>query len=270
MNAKTKARARRTRSRKRRREGAVMLVVLLIVLTATTLAATSLQSTQFELRSSGYARAALQTQYVSEAAAMTTLAWLDATSMDKSLLTHIRRWNPPSGTPTPPSMSQFGEPEILTDNPADASRTQWIQQAMLTNVVMPPLTNAGYKLGDNAVDKYGTLGPRSNYVAGIQTDDGELGNYVVDMYDCRRLTNTATAGYQVNQGGSGTMQYFQYYCVVTSHGRTYLPYPTGTAPRPTRTWTIRGRTDPNQPYVLNRFTMAHDSRGSVITAPMSP
>ncbi|HET8934936.1 MAG TPA: hypothetical protein VFN67_15920, partial [Polyangiales bacterium] len=77
-----------------------MMIVLLIVLTATTLAATSLQSTQFELRNSGYGRAALQTQYVSEAAAMTTLAWVDATSLDKSLLRHLDAWKaadrPPS------------------------------------------------------------------------------------------------------------------------------------------------------------------------------
>jgi hypothetical protein len=239
-----------------------MLLVLLIVLTATTLAATSLQSTQFELRSSGYARAALQTQYVSEAAAMTTLAWIDATSLDKSFLVHLGSWG------TPPVMSFFGEPEILTANAANANRTQWIQQASLSNVIMPPITFPGYNV-DDVNDKYGSLGPRNSYVAGNQKADGSLGDYVVDMYDCRRLSNTAASGYQVNQAGSGTMQYFQFYCVVTSRGRTYVPYPTTSAKKPEKIWKVKGAGSAEVNYVVNRFTMAHDSRGTVITPPMS-
>jgi hypothetical protein len=259
--------AKRLRRRRpaRQREGAVMLVVLLIVLTATTLAATSLQSTQFELRGAGYARAALQTEYVSEAAAMTTLAWVDATSLDRSFMDHVNRW----AAADPPPMWRWGEPEILKDNEAQANRTQWLQQQVLTNVSTAPLTNPGDRNAAGVVDRYGTLGPRSSYVAGIQTDDGVLGNYVVDMYDCRRLTNTATAGYQVNQGGSGTMQYFQLYCVVTSHGRTYVPYPTGSGMRPAKVWTVKGRDNKDETLSVNRFTMAHDSRGAVITPPMS-
>ncbi|HET8936002.1 MAG TPA: hypothetical protein VFN67_21295 [Polyangiales bacterium] len=256
--------SRKSRRRARQREGAVMLVVLLIVLTATTLAATSLQSTQFELRGAGYTRAAVQTQYVSEAAAMTTLAWIDATSMDRSFMTHVKQWS----AADPPPMWPFGEPEIFKDNEAQANRTQWVQQQLLTTVGMAPLTNPGDKNAAGVVDKYGTLGPRSTYVAGIQTEDGVLGNYIVDMYDCRRLTNTAAAGYQVNQGGSGTMQYFQLYCVVTSHGRTYVPYPTGAGTKPSKVWTVRGR-DKDETLSVNRFTMAHDSRGAVITPPMS-
>jgi hypothetical protein len=245
-----------------------MLIVLLIVLTATTLAATSLQSTQYELRGAGYSRAALQTQYVSEAAAMTTLAWIDATAMDRSFLKHLESWDPPGAPPVLPNMLYFGEPEILTANPAKANRTQWEQQKALANVTTPPLTYTGYNSGAFE-DKLGTLGPRSPYVAGMQMD-GETtvtSNYVVDLYDCRLLSNTAATGYQVNEGGSGTMKYFQYYCVVTSRGRTYVPYP-ATGKKPTKTWKIRSSTgDVN--YVVNRFTMAHDSRGSVITPPMS-
>jgi hypothetical protein len=241
-----------------------MLIVLLIVLTATTLAATALQTTQFELRSSGYNRAALQTEYVSEAAAMTTLAWIDATALDRSFMRHLDAWD----AVPPPSMTQFGEPEILTSNRASANRTQWVQQAELSPLIMPPISNAGYQR-DSIEDRFGSLGPRSTYVAGIQMEDGNPAtNYVVDLYDCRRLSNTATSGYQVNQGGSGTMQYFQYYCVVTSRGRTYVPYPSNVARRPTKKWTIRGQSG-DTPYIVNRFTMAHDSRGAVITPPIS-
>jgi hypothetical protein len=263
MNAKNTLGMRSQRRRRgRQREGAVMLVVLLIVLTATTLAATSLQSTQFELRNSGYNRAALQTQYVSEAAAMASLAWIDATSLDRSFMEHVNKWSE-----TTPDMTLFGEPNILTSNPASANRMQWIYQEPLTNVTIPPITYPGYSKG-TFEDKYGSLGPRSTYVAGNQMDDNVVStNYVVDMYDCRRLSNTASAGYQVNQGGSGTMQYFQMYCVLTSRGRTYVPYGSGTAKKPTKTWQVTGG-GTNVAYVVNRFTMAHDSRGSIITPPM--
>jgi hypothetical protein len=263
MMHKPRRSSRRRRAQKR--EGAIMLIVLLIVLTATTLAATSLQSTQYELRAAGYSRAALQTQYVSEAAAMTTLAWIDATAMDRSFLKHLDSWG---NSAEPPSMLYFGEPQILAANRAQANRTQWEQQKALANVTTPPLTYTGYNSG-SFEDKLGTLGPRSPYVAGMQMENetAVTSNYVVDLYDCRLLSNTAASGYQVNEGGSGTMKYFQYYCVVTSRGRTYVPYP-ATGKKPTKKWRVRS-TSGDVDYVVNRFTMAHDSRGSIITPPMS-
>ena len=255
-----------TRSRPRReREGAVMLVVLLILLTATTLAATSLQTTQYELRSSGYNRAALQTEYVSEAAAVTTLAWIDATTMDRSFLKHIQAWN---NQVTAPSMGLFGEPDVRPDNRQNANRTQWIQQRLLTpNITMPPITQAGYTRG-NFVDPIGTFGPRSVYVPGVQAGNGGETDYVVDLYDCQPLSNTGTTGYQVNYTGSGSLRFFQYYCVVTSRGRAYVPYPGGVAVAPTKKWSIPNG-GANGDYIVNRFTMAHDSRGAIITPPMS-
>ena len=245
-----------------------MLVVLLILLTATTLAATSLQSTQFELRSSGYNRAALQTEYVAEAAAVTTLAWLDATAMDGSFLKHLQANNDKT-----PLMSLFGEPDIRSDNRANANRTQWAQQSYVAqNVIIPPITQPGYsRAASTFTDPIGTFGPRSAYVPGNQNlDDPAAGtNYVVDMYDCRQLANTASPGYQVNQGGSGTMRSVQYYCVVTSRGRAYVPYPSGGGTSaPKKTWTLPNGASTGA-YVVNRFTMAHDSRASVITPPMS-
>jgi hypothetical protein len=239
-----------------------MLVVLLILLTATTLAATSLQSTQFELRSSGYNRAALQTEYVSEAAAVTTMAWIDATAMDGGFKTQLQ-----TGAPV---MSMFGEPDVRTDNRASANRTQWAQQtAVFGSVNMPPITQAGYSR-TGFVDPIGTFGPRSAYMPGNQNldDAAAATNYVVDLYDCRQLANTSTPGYQVNQGGSGTTRFIQYYCVVTSRGRAYVPYPTNVATAPTKTWPLPNGV--NGQYVVNRFTMAHDSRAAIVTPPMTP
>lgn len=264
MQYPSRLHARLTRRPRPEREGAVMLVVLLILLTATTLAATSLQSTQFELRSSGYNRAALQTEYVSEAAAMTTLAWIDATTMDRSFLKQLSYAN---NSKYAPAMGLFGEPDIRADNRANANRTQWIQQSSLTSTyTIPPITQSGYsRAGSTFVDPIGTFGPRSAYVPGNQNPDDPATNYVVDLYDCQQLAPTASVGNQINQGGSGTMRYFQYYCVVTSRGRAYVPYPTNVATAPTKKWTIPSFGD----YVVNRFTMAHDSRGAIITPPMS-
>jgi hypothetical protein len=236
-----------------------MLVVMLILLTATAMAAVSLQSTQYELRASGYNRAATQTQYISEAAANTTLAWVDATSLDRSFLTHLAAWN----SVAPPDMLPFGEPQLHSDNSngfvpnrQNANRTQWRQQASLTGVVMPPITQAGSTIG--TADPLGTLGPRSAYVPGVQDISNPGGtDYVVDMYDCRQLPNTASSGSQVNQGGSGSLHQIQYYCVVTSRGRSFVPGALG------KKWTMAGGD-----YLVNRFTMAHDARGTVVTPPI--
>jgi hypothetical protein len=247
----------------RQREGAVMMIVLLILLTATTLAAASLQTTQFDLRASGYNRAAIQTEYVSEAAAMTTLAWIDATSMNGTFMTHLRVANGAAS----PDMALFGEPEIPEGNRANANRTQWVQQEMLEPGTLPPISVVGYSNG-RVEDKLGSLGPRNKYVPGVQDGNGvATPNYVVDLYDCRQLSNTGTSGYQVNEGGSGTMRYVQYYCVVTSRGRTYVPYPAGVTANATKTWSTK-KSGVAYEYKVNRFTMAHDARGSVITPPM--
>jgi hypothetical protein len=247
---------RARRQREKREEGAVMMVVLLILLTATALAGVSLQSTQFELRSAGYNRIAMQAEYVSEAAASTTIAWVDATSMDSSFLTHLAAW----AAVDPPKMVLFGEPEVLKTNRMSANRTQWKQQKDLTAVVMPPLTETGSTIGTS--DVVGSLGPRNPYLPGIQDMAPASGStvidYVVDLYDCKQLPNTGTAGSQVNQSGSGSLHQIQYYCVVTSRGRAYVPG------APSKKWSVVSAGD----YIVNRFTMAHDSRGTIITPPM--
>jgi hypothetical protein len=198
---------------------------------------------------------------------MTTFSWVDAAAMDGSLRTHLDAWNKNA----PPAMDVFGEPEIPLESRRNSNRTQWSQQKMLMNFTMPPLTRAGFANG-TFVDPIGTLGPRSTYIPGIQIDSGtgpgEV-NYVVDMYDCQQLPPTAAVGYQVNQGGSGTVHQVQFYCVVTSRGRSYVPYPTSSSNRPTKSWSVPGGPTLNAgAYIVNRFTMAHDARGTLITPPM--
>jgi hypothetical protein len=246
---------RRSRSKKRSEEGAVMLVVMLILLTATALAGISLQATQYELRAAGFDRTALQTQYVSESAMATTMSWVDAISLDGSLKLHVGTWN--SGR-DPLDVTQFGEPTLTNLNRQDASRTQWSQQARLTTVTIPPITVTG---ADN--DPVGTFGPKSSYHPGTEDPDGTnpaVSDYVVDMYDCRRLMGAGTPGTQVNQGGSGAIRVFQLYCVVTARGRSFM---FGKFAR-TKTWQTAGGVN----YQVNRFAMAHDSRGTIVSPPI--
>ena len=243
----------RTRRTARSREGAVMLVVMLILVTATAMAAVSLQTTQFELRGSGYGRSALQTQYVSEAGASTTLAWVDGMSMFEGFKAHLNAWN---AAPAPPDLQLFGEPAFTAANRRNANRTQWVQQKYLTGApaVMPPITRP-----NENNDVVGTLGPRSPYVPGVRNPelDPPPTDYVVDLYDCLPMTATASVGTQVNYGGSGTLIPIQYYCVVTSRGRAYIP---GT---PTKIWQLPGKN-----FEVSRLSMSHDSRGMIITPPM--
>lgn len=247
---------RALKKHKRSEEGAVMLVVMLILLTATALAGVSLQATQYELRAAGFDRTAVQTQYVSEAAMSTTLSWIDTTSLDRSIMQHIDVWNK---TAKGPDVGLFGEPSLTTTNRQDSNRTQWSQQSRLTAVTLPPIT-----VTNASNDPIGTFGPKSTYTPG--TEDPNITNpavsdYVVDMYDCRRLTGAGTPGSQVNTSGSGAIRQFQLYCVVTARGRSFM---FGTFTGKTKTW----KTSDGTSYVVNRYTMAHDSRGTVLSPPI--
>jgi len=237
------------RDRRRSEEGVVMLIVMMILLTATTMASISLSATQFELRSAGFSRSALQTQYVSEAAMATTMTWVDVTSLDNGIVNHLDKWNDLGG----PKMEQFGEPILSTGNSADATRTQWVQQRELAVVTLPPITRRG-----ESSDPVGTFGPRANYNPGVEDSGNVLPDYVVDMYDCRRLFGSGSPGSRVNTGGSGAIREMQLFCVITSRGRSFVP---GPAPK---IWQTAAGVD----YSVNRYTTAHDSRGTIVTPPI--
>lgn len=242
----------RVRRRRRSEEGVVLLIVMLILLTATTMASISLQATQFELRAAGQSRSALQTQYVSEAAMTTTMSWVDATSLDRGIMTHIDSWNSKADAP---DTTWFGEPKLTTGNRIDASRTQWIQQAGLSAVTVPPITRTGA-----SNDPVGTFGPKIAYTPGVENRGavGAPADYVVDLYDCRRLTGTGSPGSRVNQGGSGAIREMQLYCVITARGRSFVEG--GLQKR----WSNSN----GAVYEVNRFAMAHDSRGTLVTPPI--
>lgn len=259
------ARHRKTRSsvkRDRREDGAVLMIVMLILLTATALAGVALQATEYELRSAGFGRSAVQTQYVSESAMVTTLSWVEALALDNKLvIEHLNPWNARNAAGETPKQSQFGEPELLPGNSQDANRTTWLQQVSLRPVTIPPLTVKGAN-----GDPIGTFGPRVNYNPGNEsvTDDPLVvidplvTDYVVDMYDCQWLDGIGSPGSQVNQGGSGKIKVQHLYCVITSRGRSFL------FGGQTRKW----KTASGEDYLANRFALAHDSRGTIVSPPI--
>jgi len=60
-----------------KREGAAMLVTMLVLLMSTATAVFAVHATQYEIRSAGAGRQALQTQYVGETGGVAAIQWLD-------------------------------------------------------------------------------------------------------------------------------------------------------------------------------------------------
>jgi hypothetical protein len=124
-----------------------MLVVMMVLLVATASAAVSVHSTQSELRAAGHHRQAIQTRYVSEAAMMTTISWIDQLGQSGDWQTIMDEWKAPN---PPPQMWHFAEPKYCILNNActpteEAGRhhamSVWQdQQEALSTLITPPLS----------------------------------------------------------------------------------------------------------------------------------
>jgi hypothetical protein len=154
--------------KKRSKEGAVMLVVLLILMVATATAAMSVQSTNFELRSAGYGRREIQTKYISEAALTAALSTVESAG-PQSILAAIQ------GS-APPLMGNFNEPELETGKGGYR-----ILSTDYSALATPPVVN-----GAN-----GTLGPGQAYEPW----------FAVDIYD-QYSVPAAVAGYRADGNSS--------------------------------------------------------------------
>lgn len=67
----------RRRAPRKEQEGAVMLVVMLVLLMVTATAMVGIHTTAYEVRGAGYARQAVQTDYIGEAGVQAAMAWVD-------------------------------------------------------------------------------------------------------------------------------------------------------------------------------------------------
>jgi len=105
--ARSKGRRRRPR---RDREGAVMIVVMLVLLAGTATALFGVHSTTFEIRASGHARQALQAQYVAETGLVAAMVEVDQMRPEAFLYAMQRTEDDPTFDP---NLDQYGEPPLL-------------------------------------------------------------------------------------------------------------------------------------------------------------
>lgn len=168
-----------------------MLVVMLVLLATTSLAVFAVQATSYEVRASGFARQAMQSEYVAEAGLTSTLTLVDKLG-PQAILFSIQQQQA-AGTARP-VMAPF-EPELATsgDRPAEAYRIYGEDMASFT------------ASGSAPVDVY-SLGTRQTYTP----------TFAVDIYD-HHLSSRPIPGYPV---GSGGLSFF--HATYTSRGRMRL------------------------------------------------
>jgi hypothetical protein len=246
------------------REGAVMLVVMLILLVATASAAVAVHTTQSELHAAGQDRLALQTRYVSEVAITATASWIDQLGEDFQGV--LDKW---SARPAP-DLTRFGEPALTAETRHNALRTGAYEQSGLPQYVKSPVWlgggsagsgtgGAGGSSGSSApVDPsgIGTFGPRQAYGLPSDPTSGQFLGYTVDVTDCVAAPPAYTPGMPI--GGQGGLVPQQLYCTLTARGRVVLP---GNPAQ--RQWTFGGST-----YNQDPFMCAQDSRATILTPVM--
>jgi hypothetical protein len=222
-----------------------MLIVMLILMLATASAAVSVQTSQSELHAAGEARMAMQSAYASEAAIMSSIAWIDELGAGQQW---AALWAGAQAAAVP-SVSIFAEPAIGTGaNRHFAMRTsqgaQELQRVATTEMkpIGPPDTTSV------PADIYGSFGPRQAYVPTP---------FVVDITDCAPAPVSLTPGMPLGSG-AGTFQ--QYVCSLTAHSQVQLPAAQQVAAGKMRTWTFGSAT-----YVQDPFMSKHDSRAIIVT-----
>ena len=219
-----------------------MLVIMLILMIATASAAVSVQTSQSELHAAGEARIAMQAHYASEAAIMSTVAWVDDIGDREGAFTQLWRDGQSAAVP---NMDRFAEPAI----PAGTGRryamrvTQMGQLRQFDAAVeMPPLG-----VRDTAAtipDLYGSFGPRQVY---------QPTPFTVDITDCAEAPLALTPGMP---HGNGTPPFKQYTCSFTARTRIQLPVLAANQ----RSWSF-GTAN----YVQDPFMSKHDSRAIILT-----
>jgi hypothetical protein len=262
-----------------------MLVVMLVLMVATASAAVSVGTVQSEIQAAGHDRLALQTGYVSEAAMMSTITWIDMLGESGQWLQTWESWQT-----TRPTMSFYAEPAIQNGTAArttmkqqDVLETNDLEVSPLNEAVDPPSSGSGGSGGTGGtggtggasgagsggsggggseVDTVGSFGPRQKY--GIPAE-----GYVVDINDCMLAPAAAVPGSPVG-GGPGSLRVRQFYCTLTARGRLFsydfenTPANQTTREDHERRWTFGTNTTYDQPM----YGASHDSRAMIVTPQM--
>lgn len=238
-------------ARSRRQEGAVMLVVMLILMVATATAALSVHATQYELQAAGHARQAMQTRYISESVAMNTVAWFDKV-FDPNLGGGFSQFyqNCASTTGAGAAMHKFGQP----DRPGTAAYDTCRLSRRNIEPIDPRAAHERYAVraatsptaptpaaGEPPLDPIGSVGPRQAY----QPEE----DFISDV-TCRVT--------EIDKPGGSRAR--QYRCNVTARGRMLRP-----SPPQTKDWVI-GTPGPGAvTYQQNPFSTYHESRMVILT-----
>jgi hypothetical protein len=187
-------RTRQSKS-KQRREGAVMLVVMLVVLMVMATGMFAVYSTTYELRAAGTYREAMQTDYIAEGGIATAMALVDtmgAGSVDNAMQ----------------RMPTIGGRQFAVEEPAYSAPTTPHHRVYLSDfpaytqgVIAPPVELPNLGVG-------GSLGPNQAYAPDL----------VIDWDDAYR-PGRAIAGMSVT--GDSVVSYRVW--TITARGRTRPP-----------------------------------------------
>jgi len=176
------------RGPRQEQEGAVMLVVMLVLLMVTATALVGVHTTAYEVRGAGYSRQALQTDYIGESGAQSALAWVDFYGPGALLQAMTRS--------------------------SELNRATGSQALDLAPFEVPLASN------HDAYRLYGTdLGSAMTTVPLDQTSLGQRNAYeplvLVDIYDAYTYTGAVRGS---RSDGRGRLQYLR--ATYTSRGRT--------------------------------------------------
>lgn len=174
-----------------------MLVVMLVLLATTSLAVFAVQSTSYEVRASGFARQAMQSEYVAEAGLVSTLTLVDRLG-PQAILFSIQQQQAsgvdrPEMAPFEPELARSASEGGTGDRPAEAYRMYSEDMAAFTTSGTAPID----------ID---SLGARQVYTP----------TFTVDVYD-HHLSSRTIPGYPV---GSAGLSFF--HATYTARGRMRL------------------------------------------------
>jgi len=141
-----------------KREGAAMLVVLMVLLMTTATATFAIHATTMEMRSAGYSRTAMQTQYVAEGGAYAALGYVDAIGASAAF-TQYSRTRVSALTSLAPSHATLNrETNVLRIEMTDFDGG--------FDVAAPPI--------ERDVVRTPSLGPRQNMIPNFTVDGTDL------------------------------------------------------------------------------------------------